>query len=134
MSDEEAVVHVRTTLRNDQETAQSAELTTRIVNSRGAAVAVVTFSQALDGHAARDLDQQMTVARPALWSPDSPNLYHLVSMVSVHGHNVDEEQTPFGIRSVTLDAAHGLLLNEQAAQTPGRVCSSQQRLPRVLHL
>ena len=42
---------------------------------------------------------------------EAPNLYTLLSEVLVGGEVVDSEKTTFGIRSISVDAEHGLRLN-----------------------
>ena len=54
---------------------------------------------------------RVPVAR--LWSPEAPNLYRAVSTVSETGKVIDTHDTTFGIRSITVSAEKGLLLNGQ---------------------
>lgn len=65
------------------------------------------------------LDQRLTFPRPRLWSPDTPTLYRLVSTVTVGGRVVDEVKTTFGIRSVSVDAQKGFLLNGRPLKLRG---------------
>jgi beta-galactosidase len=53
----------------------------------------------------------VSVDRPALWSPDTPNLYRAVTRVSQDGKAIDEASTTFGIRSIEWSADRGFLLN-----------------------
>ncbi len=46
---------------------------------------------------------------PRLWTPASPNLYHLEVKVSANGHPVDLLSTPFGFRTFVTDKARFLL-------------------------
>jgi beta-galactosidase len=69
-----------------------------------------------------------------LWSPESPKLYKLVTLLSASGvgmpvaKNVsgryDEIQTAFGIRTVGFDATNGLLLNGKHYELYG-TCNHQ---------
>jgi len=63
--------------------------------------------------------QQMIVAHPALWSPDSPVLYRAVSTVRRNGKVIDQVTTPFGIRSLAWSAERGLLLNGKPIKLTG---------------
>jgi hypothetical protein len=62
------------------------------------------------------------IAHPALWSPDSPNMYTLVTQVKARdGTVIDEYVTPFGIRSFLFDPAKGLSINGKGMKLKG-VC------------
>ncbi len=64
-------------------------------------------------------EQEITVANPALWSPESPVLYRAVSTVRKAGKVVDQVTTPFGIRTLTWSAEMGLLLNGKPIKLTG---------------
>ena len=51
------------------------------------------------------------LAKPVLWSPESPKLYKLITKVSVDGEVVDHQETEFGIRTFAFDVTNGFLLN-----------------------
>ena len=66
-----------------------------------------TISQAT-GTASAPLD--VSVAKPRLWSPDDPFLYDLkVQAIDSHGKVIDEVQSYFGMRSVSLGMVAGKL-------------------------
>ena len=67
---------------------------------------------------------------PALWSPESPTLYHAVSTIRKDGKVIDQVTTPFGIRSLAWSAEKGLLLNGKADQAERWQRSSRQRTSR----
>ena len=46
----------------------------------------------------------MPLRQPKLWSPDHPKLYTAVSRIFLDGKLIDEERTPFGIRSLYFSA------------------------------
>jgi beta-galactosidase len=69
-------------------------------------------------------DQSCDVAHPRLWSCEQPNLYMLLTKVSVNGELVDRTATPIGIRSIQFDPDHGFLLNGQKTLIKG-VCLHQ---------
>ncbi len=48
---------------------------------------------------------------PKLWTPETPNLYKLITTVEVDGKVVDRQETSFGIRTVAFDKDKGFLLN-----------------------
>ncbi len=56
--------------------------------------------QSLRSAGAIDVNLQLTVDQPQLWSPQSPALYWLVTRVESDGRIVDEQRTRIGIRSI----------------------------------
>ncbi len=54
-----------------------------------------------------------------LWSVEEPHLYTLFSEVLVDGEVVDTETTPFGIRSIQVDAERGFRLNGEPMKLKG---------------
>ncbi len=64
------------------------------------------------------------LSSPLLWSPESPKLYKLVTTVCVAGKIVDQEETPFGIRTVGFDPTNGFLLNGRHYELYG-TCNHQ---------
>src|SRR5664280_2045837 len=63
--------------------------------------------------------QELSVANPAFWSPDSPKLYRAVTRVLIDGKTADEVETSFGIRSLEWSAAKGLVLNGKSIKLAG---------------
>lgn len=64
---------------------------------------------------------EMAITAPRLWDIASPNRYVVVTTVLRDGQVVDRLETPFGIRSITFDAARGFLLNGRPVRLQG-VC------------
>jgi hypothetical protein len=61
--------------------------------------------------------QQVTVAKPNLWSAANPYLYKVRSAVRQHDRVVDEYDTPIGIREAIFDADKGFLLMNEVVAT-----------------
>lgn len=85
-----------------------------IVDAQGVVVATAE-AQGESGEAL------LTVKAPALWSPDSPNLYTLRAAVLAGGEVTDEQQVRFGIRTILFDADKGFFINGQNVKLKG-VC------------
>ncbi len=106
-----ATIAIQTRIKNESPAAREAVLTSTIEDRSGKAmVSLATTRPVAEGEEAR-FEQNMRLANPALWSPDTPNLYTLVSRVKVANAVVDEVRTPFGVRSYFFDANKGFLLN-----------------------
>ena len=121
----EASVRIRTEVENHSNTAQSARVTSAILDPAGKTVAkaaAAPASIAIGGEGS--YEQQVIVKSPALWSLEQRNLYKLVTEVEVAGAAVDRYETPFGIRTCTFDAGKGFLLNGKSVKLKG-TCNHQ---------
>lgn len=114
-----ATVEVETQACNAGDQEIEGTLTARIVSPAGEVVATVETALRLAADVAERFIQEAQVPAPALWSPDSPALYTLVSALAVGGAVVDEVTTVFGIRSICMSAETGLVLNGQPLKLRG---------------
>ena len=76
-------------------------------------LAAGTFAKTarLSPGAIQNVNSNVKIDKPALWSPESPQLYKLVLSVESKGRVVDRTETTFGIRTVAFDADKGFILN-----------------------
>ena len=116
-----AVVRIETTVENSSVDKRKFSLQSDIFAPGGEIVASLTTSKSAAGNSVQTLMQEMKISRPELWSPDSPSLYTLKSIVKSGEAVVDETETPFGIRTATFDAAKGFFLNGKDLKIKG-VC------------
>ena len=63
----------------------------------------------------------MTVNNPALWSPESPQLYRLTAVLLRDGQELDRQSSKVGIRTVSFSKEGGFQLNGQRRKIKG-VC------------
>ena len=63
----------------------------------------------------------MTVKNPALWSPESPQLYQLTAVLLRDGQELDRQSTKVGIRTVSFSREGGFQLNGERRKIKG-VC------------
>ena len=63
----------------------------------------------------------MTVNNPALWSPESPQLYRLTAVLLREGQELDRQSTKVGIRTVSFSKEGGFQLNGERRSIKG-VC------------
>ncbi len=66
----------------------------------------------------------LTMANPALWSVETPNLYTAIVTVHSNGVAVDDQHVSFGVRSSHFDPDKGFLLNGQHVKLQG-TCNHQ---------
>lgn len=95
----QSLVHVKTHVQNESELDQRVQLLQtvwfgekRIANNR---------SKYVNIESGRDFDfeTELTVTNAMLWSPKTPDLYQMETVLLVNGDTVDTEKTRFGIRS-----------------------------------
>mgnify|MGYP001061842555 CR=1 FL=1 len=67
----------------------------------------------------RTVSFRYCVDSPALWSPENPNLYTSTMQVLEGEEELDREETSFGIRTLSIDAAHGVRINGQTVKLRG---------------
>lgn len=66
--------------------------------------------------------QAVVVRKPLVWSPETPNLYTLVTLVRRAGRVIDSVATTFGIRTVVFDADSGFFVNGTHVKIRGVCC------------
>lgn len=128
-SESAATVSVRTTVRNDgaapENAPAGATLLTTLIDADGQVVArderPICFEKDAAGALSRTLDvqQEMTIAQPRLWSPQKPNLYRAVSTIMSGPAVLDTYETTFGVRWFEFTADKGFFVNGKPFQIRG---------------
>lgn len=93
------------------------KLVTQITDADGKVVATDTAKTKYDN----EFEQNIAVANPKLWSPETPYLYTSVSQLYVDDMLKDETSTRFGIRKIKYEAEKGFSLNDSVIKFKG-VC------------
>jgi beta-galactosidase len=114
-----ATVSVKTRVASDSGNASPLTLRHVVYSASGAAVGRAEKSATVEAHGSVEAEQQIVLDQPALWSPESPNLYRVVTRVVQDGKTIDEVSTPFGIRSIAWSAEKGFLLNGNSVKMTG---------------
>jgi beta-galactosidase len=115
-----ATVHVQTSVVNNGTTSQSVSLQGMVSDPSGTALAPVSAAaQTIAAGASASYSFDVPVTNPKLWDLATPNMYQLVSNVQVGGTTVDDDVTPFGIRSLTFDGTTGMNLNGKNVKFKG---------------
>lgn len=98
-------------------------VTTTILNPAGTEVASSTSNLAELPYRPEGIEQQITVKKPELWSPDTPSLYKAVtSLRDKNGNLRDTYETVFGIRKLEIIPDKGAFLNGEPFKFQG-VCN-----------
>ena len=121
VSTDKATVRLRTEVENKSAEASEVKLTSVILDQQGNEVAKAESLQRIAAGGMNEFDQKFVVANPWLWSPDSPDVYQVVSTVQAGDKTLDQYTTPLGFRTCEFTADRGFLLNGERVDIKG-VC------------
>jgi beta-galactosidase len=114
-----AKVSIHTRVTNESSDAAGVTVETMLLDKTGSKIGSVQSRLSIATDQEGEAAQEIAVAHPALWSPESPILYSAVSTVRKNGKVIDQVTTPFGIRSLAWSAEKGLLLNGKPVKLTG---------------
>ena len=121
-----AVLSLGTVVENEGlQAAENCRVRWQIQDATGKVVATadsVPQSVAPDGSAT--FRATSNLANPALWSPETPNLYSAVVTVESAGKPLDAERINFGVRDLRWDPDKGFFLNGKSVKIKG-TCNHQ---------
>jgi beta-galactosidase len=113
-----ATVQVSTSVVNSGTSSQSVSVQGIVSDAGGTALAPVSAAaQDIAAGASASFTFSVPVANPKLWDLTTPNMYQLVTNVQVGGTTVDDDVTPFGIRSLVFNG--GMTLNGKSIKFQG---------------
>jgi beta-galactosidase len=120
-----AIIHLEAHLNNEQTNGLNAKVNWEILDPNGKTVAHAHKSTDIASWAEGEkVSHTVKISSPILWSPESPQLYKLITTVS-DGKNIsDRTETEFGIRTMAFDANQGFLLNGHHYELKG-TCNHQ---------
>jgi len=121
-----ALVHVTTTVENDGDGPTRCSVDLQMIDGGGRVVQTARSAPVVVPSAAStDIDHELRIESPSLWSLDAPHLYTLATRVIAEGNTeVDRTDTTLGIRTVAFDADRGLLVNGEHVEIRG-TCNHQ---------
>ena len=116
---EEATLKLSSIIVNMDFTAKEVELLYEVIDKDSKIVANEKSSVYVRGNEETDSSIRIHINNPMLWSDETPNLYQIKVTLFENGEKLDEDQSCFGIRKLTLDAAHGLRVNGREVKLRG---------------
>ncbi|MDR7209857.1 beta-galactosidase GalA [Flavobacterium piscis] len=123
ISDKEATVSIKTTLKNEYKTVKNSTVVSKIVDKKGMVLDTQTSSHSIAPFEQLEISQMGTIKTPKLWSPEVPNLYKVLTEVSEGGNIIDTYETTFGVRTVEINK-NGVFLNGKLYPVKG-TCNHQ---------
>lgn len=124
LPDGAATIHIKTDLLNSQDLPVGAKVNWQILGPDKKFISETTRQASMDAWDKKEIKADMQVSSPALWSPESPKLYKLVTTIESLGKIVYRKETEFGIRTLKFDASRGLILNGKRYEVRG-TCNHQ---------
>jgi len=118
ISSNEAIVSIKTTLKNEYKMAKNFTLVSKIVNAKAVILNSVTSSQNIEAFSTTEIAQTSSIQKPMLWSPETPNLYKVIAEVIVNGDVIDTYETVFGVRTIGIHR-NGVFLNGKLYSVKG---------------
>ena len=119
-----ATIHVQTLVQNSQNNRVPVTVACEILDPKGESVAHFQRALTMEAWTNNEVLQSGTVSAPALWSPETPSLYKLITTLQVQDKVVDRTETEFGIRTIAFDPDKGFLLNGKFCEIKG-TCNHQ---------
>jgi len=113
-------MEVETTVLNNSDADAKVEVR-QVLLFGGSEVAKASDESVIAAGEKGKFDSSLKVATPALWSPENPNLYNLVTDVLIGGKVIDRAETKTGLRDIRFDASTGFYLNGNSYTMKG-VC------------
>ncbi|MFD2935113.1 glycoside hydrolase family 2 TIM barrel-domain containing protein [Spirosoma flavum] len=113
-----ATVSVQTTVQNPSGKA-SFTLRTQLYTPSGKLAGTATQLVTASKDHATPISQTVSVADPLVWSLEKPQLYRATVQILRNDKVVDKTTTPFGIRTIHVDAKTGFSLNGKPMKLKG---------------
>jgi beta-galactosidase len=123
ITDNEASISIKTTLINEYKTVKNVSLVSKIVDKKETVLDTETSTMSVQPYDQVEAAQFGSIAKPLLWSPETPNLYKILTEVHVNGNIIDTYETTFGVRKVEVNK-NGVFLNGRLYPVKG-TCNHQ---------
>ena len=116
ISKDKAEVWVYTEVKNELTTTQNISVENRLLDADGKKLKATRSDIQLKSGETKQISQKLIVENPNLWSPDSPYLYKVATLLSQSNKKaLDGGVTRIGIRKIEWKGADGLWLNGEPA-------------------
>ena len=126
VSKNSARLMIRTKLQYDagpMPDTMAINLISRLLDARGEVVGETSSELNIATNCPKEVEQELVMGKPELWSVDNPYLYQVMTLVEDKnsGEVLDTYYTPVGIRTFRFDAQKGFILNGERMKING-VC------------
>jgi len=120
ISRESAIVTVSVEVINDDKIPRTFYMRNTLLDAGGTETSSsLSEKTELEPGQSQRLMTKIIVMHPALWSPDKPFLYTLMTRLQTEKGVIDSKETRMGIRSLKITADKGLLINGEPVEVTG---------------
>ncbi len=98
VSEKQSVVKVKTHVVNESKQPKEIEIIQSIFYKDELIKEQKSEKVKIEAESDQNIEERYTLMKPNLWSPKTPNLYHLETKILMNGIEIDKEITRFGIR------------------------------------
>ncbi|MBN1768026.1 MAG: DUF4982 domain-containing protein [Prolixibacteraceae bacterium] len=123
ITDTEASVSIKTTLKNEYKTDKNIKLVSKIIDIKGLVLDAKISNLTLTSFEQLEIAQMATIIAPKLWSPEIPTLYKILTEVYEGERIVDTYETTFGVRIIEINK-DGVFVNGKLCTVKG-TCNHQ---------
>ena len=109
--EKQAKVSILTSVETEEAKTTGFNLQTTILDAKGKVLAKNNQALSFDNEQNGKVQTEIEIKNPALWSPENPYLYKVVSKLTQNKKVVDQVETPMGIRSIKWEPETGFWLN-----------------------
>lgn len=106
-----ATINIKTNILNENTSSKNCTVLSQITDANDNIVQTASTAFTISSSGDHTYEQNITIASPNLWHPNTPYLYKLRTIVSDGGTVVDYYETPIGIRRIQWTHNNGLLIN-----------------------
>jgi beta-galactosidase len=106
-----ATVDVKTTVVNSKAQQSACSVTYNVYDKNNTQVSTQTAQQTIPANGKYTFAMSSDISSPAIWTLTTPNLYKIVTTVSVDGAPVDDYVDRFGVRTIAWSKDSGFILN-----------------------
>jgi len=114
-----AVIAISATIVNEDLITRTLSLRSRVLDAQGAEVTTTSSPLTVRAGESAVVRQRAYVPSPLLWSVDHPHLYRAFTEVWDGNERIDDLETTFGIRGLSLDPIDGLRINGEVVKLRG---------------
>ncbi|MFK7852025.1 MAG: glycoside hydrolase family 2 TIM barrel-domain containing protein [Akkermansiaceae bacterium] len=125
---EAAKVAIETTIANTLGTDQKVTVIQEILSENDQVISTTTGTFPVSSKDQLTVEQDITLPKPKLWSPKSPNLYTVRTTLRIGSEIRDIYHTPLGVRTLRFDRNEGLFVNGEHTIMRG-MCNHQDLGP-----
>ncbi len=119
VTNDSATIFVKTEIKNDNPIADTFLLNSKIVAKNGKLIAFEKTDTIIGSNSSISIIQKTKIHHPNLWSPSNPYLYNLTTSIYSKEKETDTASLKIGIRTFSIDASNGLLLNGNKVKLRG---------------